>query len=504
MRKFRIGVCVLAYVVVLMLLCTCSSPLSGVIRGDQAVFTVMGRGMAEGKIMYKDLFDHKGWYLYVINYLGVLLSGRSPMGVFIIEALFMTVTALFAYALIRREAGGKTSWLALMVFLLLAVNRRTLFTGNMTEEFALPFQMLSIYLVVKYLDGGGTEHNASYMFLHGVSAGIVMFLRPNLVMMWGAIGLLVGAGLLRRKDFAGFFRNFGAGLLGVMAGVAPAVIYAVATDSVSDMIFGMFIYNMIYIDIDSSTSVLGLLKRLVLIREPSLYFTLIVPVIISAVLVFRRAGEKSRAVYYCLMLGASYLCASLAGRGYGHYYECLVPFCIPFACWGASRLVKYRYSVIVVLVMTLFLGAKVPNIVKDIFIAEFPGLAKTTMIGKGKRAVDILPYVEHNEPYSSEHERMLVTGYSGGEFFANMGIMPQEKYFYIPATRGNKFSDPAEAQISSLISGVNDVIIIKYDEGGIEILSRYGRDNEINAALNEMYNLLYYDETNNIAMYGRK
>ena len=64
-----------------------TSPLvnASTISIDSSVFITAGRAIASGKIMYKEIFDHKGLYLHFINALGALISGKSLIGLWLIE-----------------------------------------------------------------------------------------------------------------------------------------------------------------------------------------------------------------------------------------------------------------------------------------------------------------------------------------------------------------------------------------------------------------------------------
>ena len=59
---------------------------------DSAVFLYIGRRMTEGKIPYLDLFDHKGPLLYLIEYLGCLLTPGRFAGVWFFEIVSLFVT----------------------------------------------------------------------------------------------------------------------------------------------------------------------------------------------------------------------------------------------------------------------------------------------------------------------------------------------------------------------------------------------------------------------------
>lgn len=96
--KLKTNLLIALYVVALMLCCLCSSPLVDQMNTDSAVFIAMGRGMAAGKIMYKELFDHKGLYIYFLNYIAALISSNSQIGLFIVECAFIFVCAKAVHA----------------------------------------------------------------------------------------------------------------------------------------------------------------------------------------------------------------------------------------------------------------------------------------------------------------------------------------------------------------------------------------------------------------------
>ena len=54
---------------------------------DSSVFLYIGKRMLEGKLPYRDLFDHKGPILYLIEVLGLRLSPHSTNGVWMLEVL---------------------------------------------------------------------------------------------------------------------------------------------------------------------------------------------------------------------------------------------------------------------------------------------------------------------------------------------------------------------------------------------------------------------------------
>ena len=80
---------------------------------DSSVFLYIGKRMTEGKIPYRDLFDHKGPILYFIEYLGIKISKTDYTGVWLLEALNILITIVFMREKIKKEK--KTSKVAVFL-----------------------------------------------------------------------------------------------------------------------------------------------------------------------------------------------------------------------------------------------------------------------------------------------------------------------------------------------------------------------------------------------------
>ena len=63
------------------------------------------KSMLQGDVLYVDLFDHKGIFLFLLYYIPVLISDTSLVGVFVFEALVSVGIVLSCYKTLR---GGGT------------------------------------------------------------------------------------------------------------------------------------------------------------------------------------------------------------------------------------------------------------------------------------------------------------------------------------------------------------------------------------------------------------
>ena len=76
---------------------------------DSSVFLYIGKRMLEGKLPYRDLFDHKGPILYLIEVLGLCLSPQSTDGVWVLEVLNLLVTTALMLRIGIPEAENRAS-----------------------------------------------------------------------------------------------------------------------------------------------------------------------------------------------------------------------------------------------------------------------------------------------------------------------------------------------------------------------------------------------------------
>lgn len=212
-----------------------------------------------------------------------------------------------------------------------------------------------------------------------------------------------------------------------------------------------------------------------ILKPVGISITLLLSVIATSfVLMLKKRRDFLVTKYYFAMLIMTLVSVALSGRRYGHYFESLVPFCIPFAYWAASKIKSdwYKFSAVTLAIIMIVMGVM--------------GMRGNNM----RKILPIDEFVKRNQPYHSENERVLVTHRS--MFYNVLGVIPQEKYFYIPSNKYDIFPEPRDAQVASILSGVNDVIIVVRRKGENDIYPETGKSREINEVLEQKYDLLYY------------
>ena len=503
--NFNFNILIIIYTCLLMLFCTKASPFLNIISGDSSVFFAVGRAMTKGKIVFKELFDHKGFYLYLLNYTAALISDKSSLGIFIVETCFMIISALMIFKTCRIfYRDEKIAFLTVAALMIFILSKDILQEGNLTEEYTLTLQLISIYLLLKDLYQDNSRHRPLYMLDQGVLAGIAIGFRPNAALIWLPIAVLIGFDLLFiNRGIKLFFKNLFCGLAGLAIGLAPMIIYCVINDALADMIFCVFKFNMLYVD--NGLNFIIILKRIIAAIAMPVHRALFIIILISALFIYKSNSVKFyNKLYYFAMLAASIIAVSLSGRRYGHYYEYIVPFCMPAVIEISAKIIelkpqlKYRYRYLFIII---FIASCYPNTATLARIGRLLSPALRQYMDNNN-IMRKCAEININKKYFSPDEKVLITGFNH-EFYNYMNLIPSEKYFYIPAISYKLFPDAVDAQINSILSCKNDVIIIRFQDDA-KIFPEANRDSEIKEVLNNYYDLLFSDEQNKVEMYGKK
>ena len=137
--------------------------------------------MTEGLVPYRDLFDHKGPLLYLIQYAGAALTPGSYTGLWILELLNMMATmALMLPACACMSRRRSSAVLAVMLSFLVC-GRRLYEGGNLTEEYAMPWIALGMLVFLRYFQTGQLRFGIGVFLL-----GFCLMLAPFIIWMKAA------------------------------------------------------------------------------------------------------------------------------------------------------------------------------------------------------------------------------------------------------------------------------------------------------------------------------
>ena len=290
---------------------------------DSAFFRLVGQGMTQGKLPYRDYFDMKGPYLFWLEYIGALIApGR--LGIFLVQWLSLFTSLFFAVKCFDLATeDGAPLWVSLLLLLPIGyVMSYTMTGGNLTEELSLPFLMPCLYLFLKYLNGTrlptpeNQDHRLKAGFFYGVVFGMRAWIRVTNAALIGAILLTVTCNLIAWKRFKNLFANAGMFLLGVAAGLLPGLLWCWWKGILWDMLSQVFLFGFAY---SEEVGLLESLRSMGAVRV-----CLLLPLIPLAFLAVYREKDWKCWLFFVTSALTVYA-AALMGNGYCHYFTLALP-----------------------------------------------------------------------------------------------------------------------------------------------------------------------------------
>ena len=491
----------LIYSAVLVLFCYGFSPLIQFYSTDSAVFYSIGKAMDKGMVVYKDFFDHKGMWIYFFNCFGAYLNQFFPgLGMYLVELLFSFINLVAIDRLMAQFTKSSIPRrISACLFFALSLNYFSYSGGNLTETYALSFQLISCYYICKYYLSGQIEHPAGYMFIHGLASGICFLLRPNLVAMWIPFGVALAFRLFLHRKTACFFKNFAALILGVALAFTPPLIYCVVNDCLQEMVFCTFTFNLSYVN--SRGSMQNLLRVIFLSGNSIVTYLSLLGVMIA--LRSKRVSRELKTLFSFAFLFVTTV-TFMGLRAYGHYFQTLLPFTIPLFVWSSEKLED-------------FTNHKAPSKVVICLAVLFCTAA--TLVGNLRLAIRYLPVdTEYKHLYGilKQTSHYIDSDPEKDSFLSTMNLMqayvvtdtiPSIRYPYIPGVEYERFPDPIDQMCNEIMSGNHKYIFgCDYIDGEWLIFNNYirGYRGEINRYIREYYRVAFLDETYHYVLFEKK
>ncbi len=302
-------------VTVVLVFASSTSPFYVTNGGDSALYRSVGYMWQQGSLPYVDIFDNKGPYLYLIERLGALLSGQAVWGIVLLQVLNLAIVAELCYRIARiftakaAMAAGATA----MAFVYLII---TFQGGNLTEDWSLLFMLLPLYLALRRIKEISKPEPPLYAFIYGLCFGVLSFIRINNAYV--IVGVVVGIGallIMRRR-----FRELGMDALwfvvGMVAGMAPMLIYFAAKGALGEMFYCVFVYNLKYSEVWPTLQKISYTRNLWLLL-PSL--------IASYVIMVYDRKNRTNYRYVVFASAAVFFLAFFRSTGFIHYYLLAMP-----------------------------------------------------------------------------------------------------------------------------------------------------------------------------------
>lgn len=297
---------------------------------DSSAFLYIGRRMTEGKLPYRDLFDHKGPVLYLIQWLGIWAIPDSFTGVWLLEVLNLFATGMCLRKLAALVSDNDVNAYLSVMAAVGVCGWMVWQGGNFTEEFALPWISAAAYICFRFICY--REYRAVDILILGAGFGVVLLLRANMIAAWAVLMPPVLLTLLKGRRYREIGKCTLLFISGILIVMLPVLLWARLAGFISEMWQDYILFNLSYTD---STST-GFTDRLILAGQ----FMLVLWPASAAVLVSLFVAHKNGFAWlnFLFYLFSSFT-AAMSGRLYYHYAimmlpAAVLPFCICFNCFG--------------------------------------------------------------------------------------------------------------------------------------------------------------------------
>lgn len=318
----------------LMLLLTRSSFLYPYNNWDDSnSYFSMGKSMFHGILIYRDIFDQKGPYLYFLYGLCSLVSGTTFRGVFLMEILLGAADLLLIGRILKLFCRPRTAAFLSPILLACMCASKSFYWGGCAEEICLPFLLFPLYVLLRTLQHSRrAEFSPKDVFLSGLCCGFVFCVKFTLMGFFLGFALSV---ILTCRSFREFARLAGWFLLGTLLPFVPWLIYFGITGGLDDW-YRVYIYTNVFLYSDfganshgasASQKIYDLAKLLYwLILDNLQYFILVIAGLLWMLL--RKGVSFAGRIAPALMFALTFLFIYIGGAHLPYYAFPLTAFAV--------------------------------------------------------------------------------------------------------------------------------------------------------------------------------
>lgn len=397
-----------------LLLCSKTSPLYTFQDWmDANIFYTMGKSLFSGRVLYRDVFDHKGPILYLFYGLGWLLDRTGFGGVLLLEIICFAAFLALGLRAAELLAGRALhpAWAALPAGAIAA--SRAFSHGGSAEELLLPFLAAALYTALRVLQNRTDPLPLHAVLLQGVLAGCALWLKYTVLgfyLIWVAVLAVLYA---RRRWWARLGQSCAAYLAGMAVATLPWVAYFGVNGALGDW-FTAYFYDNLFLY--SGTGTGTFMQRLWWAVRDAL------PAAVLIALFLLWAVRARRGAAICVVLLAAGLALTSLSGGYLVYYGLvlavfaplgIVPLaCAARRCRGSGLQKAAPWAAVLLCAVWCF--------------AASPNRAQRF------RAADTLPQLRFAQTIAADPDATLLNyGTLDGGFYTACGLLPPCRYFCV-------------------------------------------------------------------------
>ncbi|MEG1676647.1 MAG: glycosyltransferase family 39 protein [Clostridia bacterium] len=427
---------------------------------DANIYFTIGKGMAQGQLVYRDLYDHKGPLLYALHALCALLSPMSFTGVYVLEVLCAAAFLTCVYRILALYQAQRMAVPALALTALIVYTSASFSLGDSAEELCLPLLAYSLFALLRHFKTEFPRRmSAAQLVCNGLLFGCVFWMKFTLIGLHAAFLLLLFLSQASQQHWKQAFACVGWFALGFVASTLPWLLYFGLNGALLPWL-KTYLYDNLFL-YSSTEEAAGLLTRIKAMGRSGLSWLFQNPLYTLPLAggLLWGACRKHASVWerLCFILPA-FVCALgvfIGGKSYPYYGLVLAVFAplglIPPCLWLHRRLENgfARSRTVFLSLAALFCAA---------CLALCPVLSPNVQESFRKPKAETMQYQFAEILNRYESPSLLNYGFMDAGFYTAAGIVPNVKYFQ---QNNVPLPEMLEEQVRYVREGVCDFVVTR-------------------------------------------
>lgn len=210
---------------------------------DSNASLTMGRAFIRGRVLYSQIFDQRGPYLYLAYGLASLVSATTFTGVFLLEWLSFSLFLFFSYRLASLYI-EKFTWVTIPILAIVVPSSKAFGLGGSPEELLLPLFAYSLFSLIRFVKTPDQNHPTPIsLLINGFLCGVVFWTKYNMLGFYAGYVLAISMILIARKGAKFLVPTYGLLLTGFVIATIPWIAYFGVNHAIPDWINGYFVSN---------------------------------------------------------------------------------------------------------------------------------------------------------------------------------------------------------------------------------------------------------------------
>lgn len=211
---------------------------------DSNASLTVGNALMHGRVLYVDIFDQRGPYLYFFYGLASLVSSTTFTGVFLLECLTFMLFLYYAYRIATLYVQKNAYWV-IAILAIVIPSSKAFGLGGSPEQLLLPVFAYGLYSLLSFIRSPEKVlPSAASLLINGVLCGIILWTKFSMLGFYLAFGIALTIALIVRKQAKHILPVYGLLLGGLLLATIPWVIYFGVHRAIGNWISGYFVTNL--------------------------------------------------------------------------------------------------------------------------------------------------------------------------------------------------------------------------------------------------------------------